>query len=206
MIIMCNIFGLLPIKLKKHSNQFHTTPCGILSVFFNATIFIGSFGLSVTMQSYVTWYFDTSISYISSFAYLSTHAIAMIAIYLWVLFNRKLLMQTIDEMHVVDDKLRSINEEVNYTKLLWQSVKLMMINKVKFCIYTCCNVLFQVYTKHDQAVTSFISYFYPHLIFSIIVVKYASVMDNIFERIHQLNKVKLFKIFQKKLFCEKRHD
>ena len=195
MIFVCNLFGLIPFNLDKSSNQYKVTPCGILAVVLNVTMFSVCYGLSVTsMKNYITCYLDTRISQISSVSFLSIYTVAMIIIYSSVLFKHKLLMKTINKMYLVDVKFKLINAEVSYSKLLLRSVKLIIGNKMKFIIYICSNVLFQVYTKHEQAVATFISYFYPHLILSVIVVKYLSVMDNICQRIQQLNKVNFDKI------------
>ena len=189
-IIMCNLFGVIPFKIEKSSNKYKLTYCCILVLIVNMIAFIVSYGFSVTSrQNIVTSYFDTIIPSVASITFLTGYTVSMIVIYASVVFRRKFLMQTIDQIYQVDVKLKFINAEVNYRKLFLYSVKLIIANTTKFVIFITFNISFQIFSNNVQALQSLISYLYPHLIMSVVVVKYVCVVVNIRERFYKLNEV-----------------
>lgn len=193
MLLMCGLTGIIPFNLTggKGKEHFEVTYFGIIIALFHMAIFVICFIVTFRRsENFVSYFFKTDISQVTSLVSLSISFVAMAVIYPSCFIKKLKLINIFNLLAKVDRQFNSIHmEPPEYRPTMLHALKCLLGNCTLYGVFIVGSYLLQNGLERQANLNSLIVYFLPHLVLSFVVVKFMSIMWQIRRRFFCLNKV-----------------
>lgn len=195
MLLMCGLTGIIPFNLvgSKGTERFDVTYFGLINALFHMTLFVICFIVSVRRsEHFVSYFFKTDISQVTSLASLSISFVAMAVIYPSCFIKKLKLINIFNVLAKVDGQFIAIHsEQPEYRKTMFYALKCLGANCSLYGVFVMGSYFLQNSLERQANLNSWVVYFLPHLVLSFVVVKFLSIMWQLRRRFIYLNKVSL---------------
>lgn len=196
MLLLCGLSGIIPFNLVggKGKEHFEVTYFGLINALFHMTIFlicfIVTFGRS---ENFVSYFFKTDISQVTSLVSLSISFVAMAVIYPSCFIKKLKLINIFKLLAKVDGQFITIHmDQPEYRQTMFHALKCLFGNCFLYGVFVMGSYFLQTGLERQANLNSWIVYFLPHLVLSFVVVKFMCIMWQIRRRFIYLNKVSLY--------------
>lgn len=195
MIMSCNIFGLIPFQFDTTDGKEHFK-CSLFGIFAAAS-HITLFGvcLSLTLyhnEHFVSAFFETDISQVTSIIQLSISFVALAIIYPNFYIKKLKLLKVFDILSKVDGKFMWTENIAEYKRTFYYSVKWIVSNLIICGIYISGSYVIQINLDRPAQLSAWASFFLPHFVLSFVILKFLCIMRQLQNRFRSLNKVIFF--------------
>lgn len=195
-IIMATYFmGIIPFTREKAKDYlaYKVTKLGLLNTIWHLMLFTVSLIFTIHQKDdFVSHFFKTGVSKLTSLTQLLIFYIAMIITYITCYVKRYKLIETVDLLGKVDNRFRRLGIQPVYKKSIKYILKCFIVNFSIFVVYLAVNSVLQVYLNRTAAINTWISYFAPHLVLSIVAFIFLSILTQIKYRFVNLNMVRKY--------------
>lgn len=192
LILVYACCGVISIRLagKKGNRKLQVISWGILTTLVHIAIFGVSFIVTITRnENFATFIFRTDVSTISGILQLCVSFFAMAITYCCSYLKRYKLIETIEALAKIDEKLYDMNVDLNYKKKFQTNLICLSFNKVIFVVYVVLSIAVLNSSNESPSLFGWIAYFLPHLIVSVVVLIFTCMAKEIGYRFAKLNQV-----------------
>lgn len=197
-ILICWPLGMIPFILVRSPPNFRITALGRFMPFVCTIIYFISFGLTMFNRtiSFFTYFVPNDMSSVVSYAQLSFFFSGILIVYGSAVFNRTRLIELFNLLSQIDDKFKTgVNVILDYSRAVKLMLKFIALHYFTYGAYITMNFLLHTYQGRSLNIYIWISYFMFHLVASVIILQFISVMSQLKYRFSLLREVSFIFFF-----------
>lgn len=183
------LMGILPFRLNIN-NTLQVTWYGFINTFLHILIFSSCFVITIsTRDSFINYFFTTSISLFGDALLLVISFIAITIIFTTSIWKRYALINSLKELYNIDEQLQQLGVDINYKCTLHFILFSLILKYIVYTIYFSGSFMLLRNYNIRPNFTAWISYFLPHFMISMVSIQFFCIVKQITQRLSLINNV-----------------
>lgn len=183
--------GLFPLTLNKAKNRLVASKFGISMTLIQMILYFTCFFLSILDDhSFVVYFFQTEISVIGGYLQFATSCCGVVLLYSIAIIRRHKIRLVFESLHAVDKRLKDLYQEIDHKAVFHLILIGCIVLYALNVIFVLLNVLLLATKESYPDFQVWWTFFFPYLVFTLVVVKFISVTRQILQRFRGLSEVR----------------